>query len=634
MRKLLLAVAGFIPVFIYAQNIRTYDGSNNNLRYPNWGATHTVLPRIAAPSYGDGANAPREVDFLPRAISNLVMDQPAQMRLDDTITNLNDYLWVFGQFIDHDIILTESGQEIFCTDVPAGDTFFDPFNTGEREMCINRSLVMEGTGESEDNPREHFNGITAWIDGSAVYGSDEHAANWLRSFEDGKLKVSEGDMMPWNTIDGELNSPVDPDAPHVADDTGRNDKLMVAGDIRANENIMLACLHNIFVREHNRLCDELKEEHPEWDDEQLYQYARKMVGGFIQNITFNEWLPATGIELPTYSGYNPNLDPSITNEFSAFAFRIGHTLVNSRVMRLDPETGDVAPGGHLDLRNAFFNPRQMAADGLCMYIKGATKQRMQFFDRMVISDLRNFLFGPPGSGGMDLATTNIMRARERGIPDLNTIRENLGLPRYASFNEINSELETVEKLLEMYENVDAIDPWVGILAEEPVKGGVFGETTVEILLRQFLALRDGDRFYFQIDPVLSLEDKREILNTKLADVLMRNSCMDNMLENVMFYDSSGFVNNEELLVSSEMQVYPNPIYDQFEMSFESKVSAEGTLIVRDELGRMVYQQNVQVKTGINTLQAALRPDLASGVYFASLQADGEQFTARLLKTNI
>lgn len=634
MRNFLLVIAGLIPVLLLSQNIRTYDGSDNNLRHPEWGATHTMLPRIAAPNYADGVNAPREVDFLPRAISNLVMDQPTQMRLHDTINNLNDYLWVFGQFIDHEVILTENSQEVFCSDVPTGDPFFDPFNTGEREMCINRSLVLEGTGEAEGNPREHFNGITAWIDGSAVYGSDEESANWLRSFENGKMKVSEGDLMPWNTIDGELASPVDPDAPHVGDDTGRNDKLMVAGDVRANENIMLASIHNIFVREHNRLCDELKEEHPEWDDEQLYQYARKMVGGFIQNITFNEWLPVTGITLPAYSGYNPNLDPSITNEFSTFAFRIGHTLVNARVMRLDPETGDVAPGGHLDLRNAFFNPRQMAADGLCMYIKGATKQRMQTFDRMVISDLRNFLFGPPGSGGMDLATTNIMRARERGIPDLNTIRENLGLPRYSSFTEINSESVTQEKLLEMYENVDVIDPWVGILAEEAVEGGVFGETTVEILLRQFQALRDGDRFYFQIDPVLTLEDKREILNTKLADVLMRNSCMDNMLQNVMFYDSSGLVSNKELLVSSEMRVYPNPIYDQFEMKFESKERADGVLIVRDELGRMIYRQSVQVKSGTNVLQASLRPDLASGVYFASLQTGGEQFTARLLKTNI
>ena len=161
MRKLLLAVAGFIPVFIYAQNIRTYDGSNNNLRYPDWGANNTAMTRIAPPSYADGVSAPREVEFLPREISSYIMDQPAQMNLSDTIHNLNDYLWVFGQFIDHDIILAENNQEVFCTDIPAGDPFFDPFGEGDKQMCINRSLVMQGTGTCEVNPREHFNGISA-----------------------------------------------------------------------------------------------------------------------------------------------------------------------------------------------------------------------------------------------------------------------------------------------------------------------------------------------------------------------------------------------------------------------------------------------------------------------------------------
>lgn len=636
MRKLILTCMTLWPLLVIGQEVRTYDGSNNNLRYTDWGATHTILPRIAPPNYRDGFNEPIVYeDLVPRAISNYAMDHPDGMVLFDTVSNLNDYLWAFGQFIDHDIILTESGTEVYCTPIPQGDRFFDPFNEGDKEFCIGRSIIAEGTGNGPDNPREHINGITAWIDGSAVYGSDEETANWLRSFVDGKLKVDENNLLPWNTIDGTYDADFDPNAPFMADDTGRNDKLMVAGDLRANENIMLACLHLIFVREHNRMCDELKEEYPDWTDEELYQYSRKYIGGLIQNITFNEWLPATGIKLPQYAGYNPNLNPNITNEFSTSAFRIGHTLVNSKVMRMDPETGDIALGGNLDLRFAFFNPLQLKADGPCIYIKGATKQRVQFFDRMLIDDLRNFLFGAPGSGGNDLASINIMRARERGVPDFNTIRENLGLEAYNSFDELNTDPNTSQKLSDIYlGDLNRIDSWVGILAEEPMENSIFGETTVEILLRQFLALRDGDRFYFQIDPVLTLDDKREILNTSLADVLMRNTCMENMSDSVLFYDDDQAVANDELFAASEVHIYPNPVIDQFQMQFESKESGEALLTVTDDLGRMVLTELVDIQTGINKVQGTFRTDLSTGVYFVKVRMKGATVGGKIVKSSL
>lgn len=56
----------------------------------------------------------------------------------------------------------------------------------------------------------------------------------------------------------------------------------LSGDSRASEQILLATVHTLLLREHNRLARELKRLNPHWDGEMLYQEARKILGAFIQ----------------------------------------------------------------------------------------------------------------------------------------------------------------------------------------------------------------------------------------------------------------------------------------------------------------------------------------------------------------
>ena len=355
-------------------------------------------------------------------------------------------------------------------------------------------------------------------------------ANWLRSFKNGKLKVSEGNLLPYNTITGEFDSPIDSLAPEMGNDTGEESKLFVAGDVRANENPLLASVHTLFVREHNRQCDLIKLKNPAWSDEEIYQYARKMVGGFIQQILFNEWLPSVGIQLPVYSGYKNNINPTVSNEFTGAGFRLGHTLLSSKIRRLNPDGTPFQSALDLKLRDVFFKVSAIReSGGIEPFLQGMGAQVQQRFDSKIVDDIRNFLFGKPGQGGFDLAAINIQRGRERGLPSINELRKALQLPLYKSIADINPDNVTLTRKLEsLFRDIESIDLWVALLSESKSEGTIFGETMKHFLLFTFTNLRDGDRFYFEVDPVLNADDKNLIREVKFSHLVLSNSAIKKM----------------------------------------------------------------------------------------------------------
>lgn len=532
MLRMLLLLTGLLGVGFsaWSQEYRAIDGTNNNLQNPTWGAADTEMPRLVPPAYGDGISALGGIGWPnPRVVSNTLFSQ--EEPLIDPL-NLSDYCWAFGQFIDHDLtlVLDQANGWLFIQ-VPAGDPAFDPWGIGQALIPMRRSLATPGTGTDPANPRQHNNVITAFIDGSSVYGSSDEAAAWLRTFSEGKLKTSSGNLLPYNTLTGEYDGEIDPDAPHMDNPVGAEDKLFVAGDARANENVLLTTFHTLFMREHNRLCDSLLLVNPGWSDEQLYQHARKLVGGKIAAIVYHEWLPTMGVELPAYQGYDPAVDPRITNIFSAAAFRLGHTLLNENIMRVDEE-GEVIPEGNLDLKDAFFIPSNMQTTGLEPLCKGMGIQVQQSMDGKVVSAIRNFLFGPPGAGGLDLASINMARGRERGIPDFNTVRQAMGLSPYTDFYDLTNKPDLAADMEDLYGSIDNCDAWTGFLIEDHMPNALFGPTLMKVLESQFAALRDGDRFYFENDPDLSEEEKATIRSTRMVDIVLNNTNLDIMQTNL------------------------------------------------------------------------------------------------------
>ena len=375
------------------------------------------------------------------------------------------------------------------------------------------------------NPRQQTTLVSTYVDASMVYGSDAERANALRTFTGGALKTSAGNLPPLNTA-GLVNAN---DAHFFPDD-----QLFLAGDARANENLELTAIHALFVREHNLLAAAIAAASPGLNDEQIYQRARRLVAAEIQVVTYREFLPALlGRDpLRPYAGYNPGVNAGLATEFSTAAFRVGHTLVNDDVEFLNNDAVEIREG--LPLAMAFFNPAPLKETGPDPLLKYLATDNAQEVDTQLVDGLRDFLFGPPGAGGMDLAALNIQRGRDHGLAGYNAVRRAYELPPVTDFAQITRDPALRAKLASVYGDVNKLDLWVAGLAEDHVPGASVGPTFRQIIARQFERLRDGDRNWYE--RTFSGRQLAALQATRLSDIIRRNTTITKLQDNVFFFD--------------------------------------------------------------------------------------------------
>ena len=570
---------------------RSFDGTNNNLGANKgaWGSANIPLLRELPAVYGPDNSLAGSSRPSAREISNLVVDEPVTIFNARNVSTVN-YLW--GQFLDHDITLTPTGNtESVPIVLPATEEIFT------EPIPFFRSAVHPGTGGG--TVREQTNLNTAWIDGSVVYGSDEKRAKWLRTFRGGKLKTSEGNLLPWNTLTGQRDSPIDPNAPAMANDGNKTIKTFVAGDVRASEHPVLASLHTLFMREHNRICDLLIAS-GQRDDEKNYQTARKVVGGLIQNITYTEFLPSLGVTLRPYRGYRNYVRPDLTNIFATAGFRLGHSMVADEVLLFDNHCQPMEPEA-LELDELFWNPDLVVTYKPEAFLKGIAAHTQYETNIKINSVLRNLLFGDPASPvrfGVDLASLNIQRGRDHGLPDYNSVRKFYTGRAATRFSDINRNNTLAGNLESLYRSINNVDLWTGVLAEDLIPGKSIGRLAHEIQRVQFENLRDGDFYYFENDPYLPRALRSIIRSSRLSDVIKRNTTITNLQSNMFFAKAcpgfSTMPTDEEVI--SEVPVIDLPIKADVEPSIFPNPSSDFVTVVLSNSGQSGV---IQVFSGID-----------------------------------
>uniref|UniRef100_A0A8B9QFH4 Thyroid peroxidase n=1 Tax=Apteryx owenii TaxID=8824 RepID=A0A8B9QFH4_APTOW len=316
---------------------------------------------------------------------------------------------------------------------------------------------------------------------------------------------------------------------------GERIECFLAGDSRSSEVTSLAAMHTLWLREHNRLAQALKTMNRHWSPETVYQEARKIVGALHQIITLRDYIPkiigpdAFNQYIGLYRGYDPTINPTVSNIFSTAAFRFGHATIQPIVKRLNAQYLDDPELPNLHLHEVFFSPwRLIKEGGLDPLLRGllAHSAKQQVQDQLLNEELTEKLFVLSNNGSLDLASLNLQRGRDHGLPGYNDWREFCGLPKLETETDLNTVInnqKVTEKIMELYHNPNNIDVWLGGLVEDFLPGARTGPLFACIIGKQMKALRDGDRFWWENDNVFTEAQKHELRKHSLSRVICENT---------------------------------------------------------------------------------------------------------------
>lgn len=540
----------------YHLRYRTIDGTCNNLQHSTWGSSLTGFRRVLAPRYENGFSMPigwtrgKLYHGHPKPSARLVSTEVITTKVITQDAEITHMVMQWGQFLDHDLdhaipsVSSESWDGIDCKkscdyaapcypiEVPPND----PRIRSRRCIDLVRSSAICGSGQTSVffdrvQPREQINQLTSYVDASQVYGYTTQFARDLRDLSDERGRLREGVHFPRQKALLPFAAPTDGiDCRRNLEEANVN--CFAAGDIRVNEQIGLAAMHTIWLREHNRIADELKRLNGHWDGETVYQEARKIVGAQMQHITYRHWLPnvlgARGMQLlGEYGGYDASVSAAISNEFGTAAMRFGHTMINPLLHRLN-ETYQPIPQGHLPLHKAFFAPWRLVHEGgVDPLLRGmfSVPAKMKLPEENLNQELTEKLFLTSHAVALDLAAINIQRARDHGIPGYNEYRRVCNMTVAETFDDLSAEISSAavrDKLRHLYGHPGNVDLFVGGILEDPIEGARIGPLFRCLLIEQFRRLRDGDRLWYENAAVFRPEQLQQIRASTLGAVLCNN----------------------------------------------------------------------------------------------------------------
>lgn len=653
--------------------VRSLSGAGNNTGHSGYGAADTPFIRLTDAHYGayDAATGNRNVNPIfdnldARAISDILGAQEANLPKAENGANI--FFMAFGQYFDHGLDFLGKGGN---GSIAIGGAGYSPVASANNPADLTRGSVIAGTAQGTP---QHINKTSAFVDQNQAYGSNEIVGQFLReSNESGGVgsHLFAGANDPANTSfqllptlrelldEHRLNNTIFTgpglgagktlldyyptlwtaatgyNAAVVAQlagdfmgsthalllDTNPGVNLLdhyVAGDGRANENVSLTAMHTIWARNHNFHVENLIAHGFDGTAEQLFQAAKVLNEAEYQRVVFDEFADTLigGIKGNGSHGhdkYDPNATASISHEFAAAVYRVGHSLISDTLTVI----GSNGQSQQVRLVDAFLNPTndpasftgplppgyvpqpgfaQIGANGI---IAGTITQAAEEVDFNIVDAVRNDLVRIRA----DLFAFNVARGRDVGLGTLNQVRADLrdsndpyvkeaagfagNLDPYTSWEDFQSRNGLSDTVINQFKlaypdlvlaaadiaaffainpditvtirpdgtgvvkGIDRVDLWVGGLAEKHINGGMVGQTFWVVLQEQFDRLQQADRFYYT-DRLDNLDLYENIIDGQnFADIIARNTGLTGLPESVFEVDDEDTSTGGDSTVDSD-----------------------------------------------------------------------------------
>jgi hypothetical protein len=474
---------------------RTMDGTYNDLHFPLMGSLGSRFGRNVPIEITRPEPAPAILEPNPRLVSRELLTR--ESFIPATTLNLLAGAWL--QFEVHDWFSHGKSADTDPWEVSiAGDDTWP-----EKPMKIPRTRVDPTYTSESGLPPTYVTADSHWWDGSQIYGTDPAFAGRLRSGQDGKLRI-EGGFLPQDL-----------------------DQLVDLSGVGGNFWIGLGLLHTLFSLEHNAICDRLRAEYRTWSDDQIFECARLVNAALMAKIHTVEWTPAIIAHPTTQLAMQANwwglvgeritsrfgrlgrgevisgipgsptdhhdVPYSLTEEFVAvyrmhpllpddFTFR---SLENDEVVKelTFPEIGALQTRARLEefgLDNALYSFGRSHPGAITLH---NYPRFLQHFDR-------------PDGTIMDLAATDLMRIRERGVPRYNEFRRRFHKEPVRSFEELTGDRERAEEIRSVYDgDLERVDLMVGLYAEPLPRGFGFSDTAFRVFILMASRRLKSDRFF-------------------------------------------------------------------------------------------------------------------------------------------
>jgi Animal haem peroxidase len=508
--------------------VRTFDGGWNDRGRPAMGSVHTRFGRNVPLDRVYPESQPELLKPSPRVISRELLARKRFVPAESL--NLLAAAWIqfeVHDWLSHETYPDDDAEHRFSLNLEDDSEW--PYAT----MEIPRTKP-DPVSEDHRGPPVFATHDTHWWDGSQIYGCDERFNHDARTHSDGKLRIDEDGLHP-----SDLDPRLDPRGP------------------RGNFWVGLALLHALFIQEHNAICDALRAgERRKWTDDELHDKARLINAAVMAKIHSVEWTPAVIAHPTTEWAMKVNWYGLLGKSVRERLGRIGRGDVLSGI-RGSPTNHHRAPYSLTEEFVSVYRMHPLIPDDYEFWsLEGGAATELRFGDigprkwrphlrelgmanalysfgianpgAIVLHNYPDSLrteFQPDEDGPLvDLATIDVLRDRERGVPRYNEFRTLMHRRPVASFEELAGDSAQATELEAIYGHIDLVDTMVGLYAEARPRGFAFGDTAFRIFLLMASRRLKSDRF-FTVDytpEVYTATGLRWIDDATMSKVLLRH----------------------------------------------------------------------------------------------------------------